>query len=160
MAIIRGDAASGGRPPGGGTGLFECDLRGLPVLRIVSPNVADFDSVDVPSFFEAVDAGLARRSAFAVLHDARGLPPVSGAQRIHFVQMVNERRPLLTQLVAAYAAVVGSPLERGIVTAISWFSNPPLPVRLFERPGDAEVWLTQRLFAFQASAAVPHPRRN
>jgi len=160
MAIIRDDAGSGGNDPGSSVGLFEYELEGLHLLRILSPNVADFDSVDVPSFFAAVDAVLERQAPFAVLHDARGMPPVSSAARIHFVQLVNERRPLLTRYVAAYAALVGSPLERGIVTAVSWFSNPPLPVRLFERPGDAEAWLSQRLFAFQGGAGAARPRRQ
>jgi hypothetical protein len=159
MAIIRDDAGTRERAPGGPDGLFEYDLQSLPLLRILSPHVADFGSVDVPSFFAAVDAGFAHEVPFAVLHDARGLPPVSRAARVLFVEMVNERRPLLTQRVAAYAAVVGSPFERGIVTAISWFSNPPLPVRLFERLDYAEAWLTQRLFALEGGAGVPRVRQ-
>ncbi len=132
-------------------GPFLADLRDFPVLEIASPNVAHCDHVSIPSFFDCVDQGLARHIRFAVLHDARGMPHVDDVRRQEFMELLDARRPEVVKHVAAYAAVVSSPLERGVITAFMWFVKVPFPVRLFASPDDARAWLLSRIEAARAA---------
>ena len=128
-------------------GPFLADLAGLPVLEIVSPNVALYDHVSIPTFFDCIDLGLKQRARFAVMHDARGMPHVDDLRRQEFMELLDLRRPEIVRHVAAYAAIVSSPLERGIITAFMWFIKLPFPIRLFANPAEARSWLLSRVQA-------------
>lgn len=128
-------------------GPFVADLSSFPLLQIASPSVVQYDHVNIPSFFACIDRGLATQTRFAVLHDARALPHVDDLRRQHFMELIDARRPELGKHVAAYAAVVSTPLERGIITAFMWFIKLPMPLRLFTSEAEARNWLLGRVKA-------------
>ena len=66
---------------------------------------------------------------------------------------IDRRRDGINGRAVAYAAVVSSPFERGIVTAFAWFVKLRLPIRLFPRLEDAESWLWQRHTEFVESGS-------
>ena len=128
-------------------GPFLADLGSFPLLEIASPNVADFNHVSIPSYFACIDQGLLRKTRFAILHDARAMPHVDDLRRKQFMDLLDPRRPEVVKYVAGYAAVVSSPLERGIITAFMWFIKLPFPIRLFANPAEARDWLFGRIKA-------------
>jgi len=136
-------------------GPFQADLSQFPLLRIASPNLAQFDHVDIPSYFACIDAGLARQLTFAILHDARALPHVDDVRRHAFVEAVDQRRTAIVSHVAAYAGLVSSPLERGVITAFMWFIKLPFPIRLFTSESEANRWLLSRLQAADEANRAP-----
>ncbi len=125
-------------------GHFTPHIDEYPLIGIRSPSVAGFDHVHVPSFFSCVDLGLSRKQPFMLLHDARGMPHVDDARQRHFMRLLDERRVSATRYILAYAAVVGSPLERGIITAFIWFVRLPFPMRIFNHEAEARAWLWTR----------------
>ncbi len=135
-------------------GPFVADLSSFPLLQIASPSVANYEHVNIASFFACVDRGLATQTRFAVLHDARALPHVDDLQRQHFVELIDARRAELGKHVAAYAAIVATPLERGIITAFMWFIKLPMPLRLFTNEAEARSWLLSRVKAAREADSV------
>lgn len=135
-------------------GHFAPRYDGTAIVRIDSPNVANYEAVNISSFFDGIDGGLERDQPFMVLHDARGIPPVDLPRRLEFLRCIDARRGQLNERVVAYGAVVSSPFERGLVTAFAWFVQLSLPIRLFPSVEEAEGWLRQRHaeFAKQAPA--------
>jgi len=131
-------------------GPFKVEMEAFPLLRMASPSVAQFDQPSASSFFACIDAGLAREEPFVILLDARGVPHADEVRRKDFMQHLELRRPVIERQVVAFAAVCGSPLERGLVTAFMWFIRLALPIRIFGRESEAEAWLLARY-----QAAVP-----
>lgn len=134
-------------------GPFLADLRDFPLLEIRSPNVAQYDHVSIPTFFHCVDQGLLRKTHFAVLHDARAMPHVDDGRRQEFMELLDLRRHEVVRYVAAYAAIVSSPLERGLITAFMWFIKLPFPIRLFANEAEARRWLLSRVKAARETDA-------
>ncbi len=133
----------------------------FPILWVRTPSVTLYDQVSVPTFFDCVDRGLARGTHFVVLHDAREIPNVDEWQRKEFLSLLNERRPEIEQRVLGYAAIVSSPLERGIITAFTWFVRLALPLRIFTSEGEALSFCASRLAQASAGAqAVPRLRAD
>ena len=102
-----------------------------------------------------VDSALALNAPFVVLHDVRDMPHVDDARRCEFMRELDARRPQVEAMLLGYAALVGSPLERGIVTAFAWFARLPVPVRLFAREVEASAWLDTRLTSTRRSLTAP-----
>ncbi|HXX68841.1 MAG TPA: hypothetical protein VEK07_16765 [Polyangiaceae bacterium] len=48
-------------------------------------------------------------------------------------------------LLRAKAIVIGSAIERGVVTAVGWMAKPPYPFAAFESESAARNWLTSQL---------------
>ena len=125
-------------------GPFSVDLSAFPLVRLGSPQVAQYDYPSASSFFECIDQALARNQPFVVLHDARGVPHADELRRKQFLELLEPRRADVERLVVAYAAVCGSPLERGVITAFMWFIRLPLPIRIFGAELEARHWLLSR----------------
>jgi hypothetical protein len=128
-------------------GPFCVDLGAFPLVRIHSPSASEYEHVDVQSFFTAADAAMARRSPFAVLHDARDMPYVDEPRQARFLEELQRRRLLIGKYMRAYAAVVSSPRERGLITALGWSAHLPLPTRLFSNEPEASAFLLARCTA-------------
>jgi hypothetical protein len=128
----------------GAEGAFTVDLGGFPLVRLNSPDISQYDQVSVPSYFACLDLALAKNAPFVILHDVRGNPPVSDANRREFLEHLEPRRARIEQLVIAYASTCGSPLERAIITAFTWFIKLPLPIRIFTSETEARTWLLTR----------------
>ena len=125
-------------------GPFCVDLGAFPLVRIQSPSASDYEQVDVQSFFVGADAAMARRLPFALLHDARNMPYVDEPRQARFLEELHRRRLLIGKYMRAYAAVVSSPRERGLITALGWSAHLPLPTRLFSTEAEASAFLFGR----------------
>lgn len=60
-----------------------------------------------------------------------------------FVAELTRRQPLIERFLLAYAAVVQNPLERGVLTALSWSTTLAFPRRLFAREPEARAFLLE-----------------
>lgn len=125
-------------------GLFSVELEAFPFVRLRSPLALEHDSVDVGSFFVCVALACAREQPFVVLHDARGMPYVDEPRQSAFLSQLAHFRPLIVRRTIAYAVVAHSPLERGLVTALRWSANLPIPIKLFGDEADARAFLLER----------------
>ena len=125
-------------------GPFRVELGAFPLVRIHSPSASDYEHVDVLSFFAGADAAMAQRLPFAVLHDARDMPYVDERRQVRFLEQLSRRRLLIGKYMRAYAAVVSSPRERGLITALGWSAHLPLPTRLFASESEATAFLLAR----------------
>ncbi len=137
-------------------GPFSVDLAAFPLVRLGSPQVAQYDYPSADSFFACIDQGLARNEPFVVLHDARGVPHADELRRKQFMEHLEVRRHAIERLVVAYAAVCGSPLERGLITAFIWFIRLPLPIRIFGGELEARQWLLSRPTLLAGTSAREH----
>jgi hypothetical protein len=141
-------------------GPFSVDLAAFPLVRIHSPSASDYEHVDVQSFFVGADAAMARREPFALLHDARDMPYVDEPRQVRFLEELHRRRLLVGKYMRAYAAVVSSPRERGLITALGWSAHLPLPTRLFSTEAEASAFLFGRCARPLASKRAALPRAS
>lgn len=125
-------------------GPFEGRIAGFPSLEIRSPSVALYDHVCIDSFFACLDQALARREPFFIVHETHKSPHVDDGRRKQFMELLEQRRKEIERYVVAYAAVVSSPLERGLITAFIWFCKLPMPMRSFANRTEADAWLWAR----------------
>src|SRR4051812_21797886 len=102
-------------------GPFRVDLGSFPLMHMSSPNVARYDHPSADSFFDCIERGLAQGQRFVILLDARGVPHADEIRRREFMRLLELHRPRIERLVLAFAAICGSPLERGLITAFMWF---------------------------------------
>lgn len=137
------------------TGQFSIELDDFPLVRLRSPSAQHCEHIDVASFFACTDLAIARHRHFVLLHDARGMPYVDEASQSLFLEQLARRRPLIGKYVLAYAAVVSSPLERGMITALGWFAHLPLPTRLFAAEAEARSFLLARHAGMPLRARAP-----
>jgi hypothetical protein len=92
------------------------------------------------SFYAELDAALARRRAFVMLVDLRGISPsLSRAER--FLAWTQRQDRTLSTFMVAMAHVVAATHEREYVTNTYWMMNRPLHTRMIANPADAERWL-------------------
>jgi hypothetical protein len=98
-----------------------------------------------------VEGLLLKGERFALLVDARGAQPLQALQRqalAGLLQRSFERDPLL---LAGLGFVLGSAVERGILTAIFWAAGPSYPRQTFRTPEEAAEWLLGALGSEQHS---------
>ncbi|HLT37039.1 MAG TPA: hypothetical protein VK034_12160 [Enhygromyxa sp.] len=124
---------------------FVADLRDWPILRMRSPT----SDVHIESFFSIIDDALSREAVFVSIHDTRGMPNLNAVQRRKFADYIQRREEPLGRWIAAHAVIVGSAIERGIVTAVLWLKPAPFPVKVFSTPQEAETWAIAKLRAAQ-----------
>jgi hypothetical protein len=125
-------------------GPFTVDLDSFPLVRMRSPSASDFEYVDVQSFFACFELALARHEPFVLLHDARGMAYVDDHRQARFLQELAHVRPTIVRRTVAYAAITEAPLERGLITALSWACQLPLPTRIFAAELEARAFLLER----------------
>lgn len=112
------------------------DRSSWPVLVITYPERASVEAIE--RMFEDVreHAGPGR---FAIVGDLRPLrvSTANAGVRAAFAEHVaSDRYPLPV----AEAAVLGSAVARGLVTAYQWLSPAPHPIRVFEDLDEAITW--------------------
>lgn len=132
-------------------GPFSIDLGSFPLVRMSSPSASEYERVHVASFFTCADRAAARRAPFVLLHDARGLPYVDEPRKRAFLALLLLRRRALPKHLLAYAAVASTPLERGLITALAWSANLPIPTRIFATELEAQAFLLDRYSRIRAA---------
>jgi hypothetical protein len=122
-------------------GELSIDLDDFPLVRVGSPGGRAWSAGDVENFFACADRAISRRARFVLLHDARGMPRLDAEQQQRFLAELAQRKPLVERFLVAYGAVVQSPLERGVLTALSWSTPLALPRRIFPSEPEAKSFL-------------------
>ncbi|HEX5661048.1 MAG TPA: hypothetical protein VFX59_27840, partial [Polyangiales bacterium] len=117
------------------------DLGAFPLVRVGSTGGRAWSAEDVEDFFTCTDRAISSRARFVLLHDARGMPRLDAAQQQHILAELAHRKPLIERFLVAYGAVVQSPLERGVLTALSWATPLALPRRIFASEPEATSFL-------------------
>jgi hypothetical protein len=122
---------------------YAVDVSRWPLV-VIGATDAVRDNRALEATYAAIEAALARRQPFVAMIDVRGAvsDPTRRKRMIGFVQ---DRRAQLDHFLLATAAVVGSGLERGIVTAALWLLPGTANVRVFTDRNEAEAWLRQEL---------------
>ncbi|MCB9603372.1 MAG: hypothetical protein H6724_15015 [Sandaracinus sp.] len=82
-----------------------------------------------------------RRERYVTLTDARGAGTPSAAQRKRAAQVMAEDEALSKRFNVANGLVFESALLRGMLTAITWLTPPPVPMQTFASPRQALEWL-------------------
>jgi hypothetical protein len=136
-------------------GPFSVDLEAFPFVRLSSPSASAYESVDVASFFVCAELAAARERPFVLLHDARGMPYVDEQRQASFLDELRRCRPIIARRTIAYAAVASSPLERGLITALTWSAKLPIPLRIFSGEFEARTFLLERYQQHQAASSTP-----
>jgi hypothetical protein len=121
-------------------GPFSVDLEAFPLVRVGSPT-GKWAEGDVAKFFACADRAISRRARFVLLHDARGMPRLTDRQQRSFLQELLRRHALIERFVLAYGAIAPSPLERGVLTALSWSTRLAMPRRIFATEAEATSYL-------------------
>lgn len=86
-----------------------------------------------------------RRQPFAVLIVMGDHPPLSPTQRKAAAEAMKSDSKGHPGLLRAKAIVIGSAIERGVVTAVGWMAKPPYPFAAFESESAAKTWLRSHL---------------
>ncbi|MBX3246854.1 MAG: hypothetical protein KF901_06715 [Myxococcales bacterium] len=89
----------------------------------------------------------ARRRAYVTLTDARGAGTPSAAQRRRAAEVMAEDAETSRAYNVANALVFDSAILRGMVTAITWLTPPPVPMQSFATPALALAWLDDTFVA-------------
>ena len=119
--------------------------RSGPLIRIRVPEGATDETLDGESLYSQVEALLRdpTHPTSLVLHDLRGTPR-SPVRRKRFAAWIEANDPLIRSRIEAYACVAGSAMLQGMVTAVLWLVDPPIPWKAFSDPESAEAWLLAR----------------
>lgn len=122
---------------------YAVDASRWPLVTI-GATAAVRDNGALEATYAAADLLLARRQPFVTLIDVRGAVS-DPTRRKRMMTFVQERRPQFDHFLIATAAVVGSGLERGIVTAALWLLPGKPNIRVFTDRNEAEAWLRQEV---------------
>jgi hypothetical protein len=115
-------------------------------LVVTAPTKYVDDPDALVETYRQYDALLARKSPFLFLFDLRGYKSIPMRRR-RFNDWYKANTFAIQANVVAVAAVVGNPLEAGIVTAYIWLLDSPVPLKVTSSRTSAEQWLRQQLSA-------------
>jgi len=124
---------------------YLCDMSGWPIVTIAAPPGCNPEALDPDSFYALTDRLLDHGEPFALVYDLRHSGRLSAERRRRFVEYVERRRRDVDRCLVAYASLVSTDWQRGLLTAVLWFLNPPRPHRVFAVDAEARAWLTQAL---------------
>jgi hypothetical protein len=120
---------------------YLCDTSRWPVAVISAPPGCDPEAIDPGSFYAHTDRLLAHGEPFALLYDLRHSGRLSAERRRRFAEYVKANEDRVARCLIAYASLVDSEWQRGLLTAVLWFLTPPRPHRAFSEVGEAMTWL-------------------
>jgi len=121
---------------------IELELEAWPVVR-VRPH-GQPDDAQMRRFldeYRAMEA--ARGGPYVLVLDLRFCAKISPAQRKMLTDDMAE--PGEDAPCRAMAMIFDSKILRGILTAIFWVRRPPYPLRVFNEPGEGELWALEQL---------------
>ena len=122
---------------------YRLELSRWPLVVIPGPGDRPAEQIDVDSFYAELDALLARDTPIVVLHDIRGMRRDASVRK-RFANWIDANGELLSRNLIAYALLLDSKLQRGIITAVLWLTRPRSPTRAFTDRDAAEAWLLDR----------------
>ncbi len=81
-----------------------------------------------------------REQSFAWIFDARNAAPLSATQRRIIAEMTDHYTARYPQVKCVVAVVLSSAVQRGIVKAINWLMQRPVPTEIFGTLEEAIAW--------------------
>ena len=79
----------------------------------------------------------------AILYDVPSPGDMDARRRKTIGDVLNARKDKLALITSSYVLVTGSPVVRGILTAVFWFAPPPYPWHVAPTPRDGVAWLAR-----------------
>ncbi len=132
-------------PAGGQRTKYLCDESAWPIAVISAPAGCNPDTLEPESFYAHCDRLLDHGEPFALLYDLRHSGRLDAERRRRFVAYVESRRDDVNRALVAYASLVSTDWQLGLLTAVLWFLTPPRPHRAFTDDVEARTWLHQVL---------------
>ncbi len=124
---------------------YVCDTSEWPLVIISAPPGCNPERIDADSFYAHTDRLLDHGEPFALLYDVRNSGRLSAERRRRFVDYVEKRRRAVDGSLIAYASLVSTDWQRGLLTAVLWFLTPSRPHRAFSAEVEARRWLLEML---------------
>jgi hypothetical protein len=121
------------------------DSHAPVLIATLSGEVTDKEYAAHVVQFEAMS--VARGRPYAYVYDAtlgRSMPPTT---RQIQADWIIEHKPLIQKLCCGVAFVVGSAIQRGVLTAVHWLSPPPYAYAVYARRAEATKWCIEQLRA-------------
>jgi hypothetical protein len=132
--------------------VIRVDESSFPLVVVSLP--AEWSDAEWDAYLAQMRRFPTRRERYVTLTDARGAGTPSAAQRKRAAEVMAEDAALSKRFNVANALVFESAILRGMVTAITWLTPPPVPMQTFATPRQACEWL-DGLFAQAAGHALP-----
>lgn len=123
------------------------DTLEFPLCRISAPEGCDPTRIDPDSFYAHTDSLLQLHEPFALLYDLRHSGALSAERRQRFARYVTANEALVSRYLVAFASVVETSWQQGLLTAVLWILRPPRPQRAFTEEREAVDWLGRQLQA-------------
>lgn len=115
------------------------DQSQWPLVYVAYPEVASDEFIDTLSGEMVELVKQSRR--FVMIVDALKAAPITARQRSKIVDTVDDHQVLFAKFCAGQAVLVHSALARGVITAMNWIKQPPMPMKTFDNRAEAEKWL-------------------
>ena len=123
-----------------------CNETDWPIVSLELPPEARVRGIDHDSFYERIEALLAKGGRFATLQDMRPVGLMDPVRRKRYTDWVQAQAPALRRHVIAHALVIESNLQRGVNTAVLWVvQQPPVPIEQFTDMNEARAWLREKV---------------
>ena len=132
--------------------MIRIDDSAFPLVVVTHPTTWTDDEWE--RYLTQMRSYPSRRERYVTLTDARGAGTPTAAQRRRAAEVMAEDQALSKRFNVANALVYDSALLRGMITAITWITPPPVPMQSFATPEPALRWLDE-LYAAATSAALP-----
>lgn len=99
---------------------------------------------DPDTFFQALERLRDRVGRRAVVIDLTHTAP-DAMRRKRFVEWTTENLPDLQKTLICAAGVAPNPLQRGLITGVTWFVTAPCPTKIFATRAEALLWSAEQV---------------
>lgn len=124
---------------------WQLDDRDFPLVRMRVVGEDDGQLPDLESAMSAAMALFAQGKPCVLVHDLRHAHP-DAVRRKKIKEWIASVPVEKRRLIKAYALVVHSAVQRGIVTALLWFfAHPLVPIQVFGDEASAVAWAREFL---------------
>ena len=119
------------------------DLKDWPLVRISYPE--DVTDNDISVLATELKVVLDKGERFCMVIDAARTFSLTPKQRKMVVETIEGETLRMKKSCVAQAIVVKNSLARGVVTALLWLRDAPVPLKTFDDHPHAEAWLRERM---------------
>lgn len=123
--------------------MIRVDDSAFPLVVVVMP--ATWTDAEWEAYLTRMRSYPGRRTRYVTLTDARGAGTPTAAQRKRAAEVMAEDQAISKRFNVANALVYESAILRGMITAITWITPPPVPMQSFATPWLALSWLDEQL---------------
>lgn len=134
---------------------IDCRMQGTDVLVLVySGQFSDADyEVALARMNDELESAKAEGRKIAMISVGTSDSGMTSRQRVRSAEWVRDHTPLLRSACVGQGVVVGGAIQRGVLTAILWMIEYPIPIKAHSSEDDAQRWV-RLLFAQSAQATL------